>query len=361
MDIDEFLDRELSELDFEGESSEKEPSKAEILTDIKESLGKGDLDQAEQSYIQLWQALMQQKLKWNSQIYEQLLSVSKQLSVTLSQAHQETIRKISHVRDLLSRAKSMTKEGKKDMPLKLYAQMQETLNSIPNIFFEEKKELQQEIMNFYRELSSTMDTDLIKKASANLQQISQAIESINEGIRTGNLDKASSDYLKCIDTFNQIPEGFLQGKHQAGMKLLDIYKTISIHSEIYSLQKQIGVQPSIMAPISSIPQRPTQPVVQLKAIKKPVFRTQTAIIRERYLPSRERYAPKPKPQAKPKAIQKSELPAKERMLAKKIESVKKNIKKGFYNEAWKEVEEALSIDPRSIESKVLAAKIKTLQ
>ena len=40
---------------------------------------------------------------------------------------------------------------------------------------------------------------------------------------------------------------------------------------------------------------------------------------------------------------------------------KKNIKKGFYNEAWKNIEDALDIDPGDAEAITLKAKIKTLQ
>ncbi len=358
MDIDEFLDRELSDLGLdkeiheEAEIGQKESSGVGTLGDIKAILAKGDLEKAEQSYMQLWHVLIQQKLKWNGPIYEQLLSLSKEFSLTLSHAHEETKRKINQLYDLLARARSMLKEGKKDAPLKLYAQMQEISNSIPNVFFEEKKAVQQEIMNFYRELSTTIDSDLIRKVSSQLQQINQMIDSINSSIRTGNFDKASADYLKCIDTYNQIPEGFLRSKNQAGMKLLEIYKTLSIQAEISSLQSQLGMQPTI----KYLPATTTHPMpsVQQKIIKKPVLRTTT-------ITSREKYIPKPKIQTIAKTAQKSETSAKERMLVKKIENVKKNIRKGFYNEAWKEVEEALNLDPSNVESKVLAAKIKTLQ
>ena len=49
------------------------------------------------------------------------------------------------------------------------------------------------------------------------------------------------------------------------------------------------------------------------------------------------------------------------LLKKKMERAKRNIKKGFYNEAWKDTEEAMQIDPNDVESKALRAKIKTLQ
>ena len=45
----------------------------------------------------------------------------------------------------------------------------------------------------------------------------------------------------------------------------------------------------------------------------------------------------------------------------KKERAKKNIEKGFYNEASKDIQEALHLDPNDAEAKALHAKIKTLQ
>jgi Tfp pilus assembly protein PilF len=43
------------------------------------------------------------------------------------------------------------------------------------------------------------------------------------------------------------------------------------------------------------------------------------------------------------------------------ERAKRNIEKGFYNEASKDIQEALKIDSSDAEAKALHAKIKTLQ
>ena len=136
MDIDEFLDRELADLgsDFKEEKSmDGGPPMAES---IKPSLSYESLEEAEQSYMQLWHALAQQKLEWSSGIYEQLNSLSRRISGMLRQAHDEAKRKNSQIMELIGRGRISMKEGKKDMPLKIYAQVQEISSSIPNVFFE---------------------------------------------------------------------------------------------------------------------------------------------------------------------------------------------------------------------------------
>src|SRR3989338_10290155 len=104
MDIDEFLDRELADLgsDFrEEKSTEEQPPLAESIAPSY-----GSLEEAEQSYMQLWHALAQQKLEWNSGIYEQLNSLSILISGMLRQAHEEAKRKSGQIMELISRGKA---------------------------------------------------------------------------------------------------------------------------------------------------------------------------------------------------------------------------------------------------------------
>ena len=49
------------------------------------------------------------------------------------------------------------------------------------------------------------------------------------------------------------------------------------------------------------------------------------------------------------------------LLSAKKERAKNNIEKGFYNEASKDIQEALQLEPDDAEAKAINAKIKTLQ
>lgn len=349
MDIEEFLDRELADLgsDFKEEKSAaqlKDYEQSPLVESINSSLSKGSLEEAEHSYMQLWHLLAQQKLEWNKDIYGQLHSLSIRISGVLSQAHEEAKRKISHIVELVSRGRSAMKEGKKDTPLKIYAQIQELNNSIPNVFFEEKKRVQEQVMDYYREITAVNDTELIKKVAALAQEVAQLIDKIILSMKSGDFANASSGYDKCLQLYSQIPEGFMLSKSHAGIRLLDIYKSLSIQMQIANLQKQLGQQPRAM-------QLPLPQMRQPKIIyPKPA--------EQKY------YAPKARPVAVQKAQQKKpakEISPRRYMLERKREQAKRNIKKGFYNEAWKDIEDALQIEPGDAEAKALRAKIKTLQ
>src|SRR3989344_921931 len=155
MDIEEFLDRELSGLGLEagkaetsrtnleqqpGESFESSP----LFDSARSNLGKGDLETAEQSYSQLWGVLTQQKLEWSRELYGQLAMLAREFSGILAQAYNEVRRKASQIYELIGKGRAAMKEGKREVPFKIYAQLEEINNSIPNVFFEEKKAIQEQ-------------------------------------------------------------------------------------------------------------------------------------------------------------------------------------------------------------------------
>ena len=336
MDIDEFLDREFSGLDFVTDKSEKRgiggPELKEdfesspLFENIKASLSKGNLEQAEQAYVQLWHILLEQKLKWNNELYGQLTVLSRQFSSALNYASEDIKKKAGNVYEMISRERSALREGKKELPFKIYSEIEEISNSIPNVFFEEKKIVEEQVMEFYKELKNTTDNELVKRVYALVQEVSQLMDRINTAIRSNDMTNAIVNYNKCIELYNQVPEGFLKYKNNAGMRLLDIYKSISIYIEISNLQQQLTKAPN---------QQPFQFQQQAKQETKSGL----------FAPAGQQPGPEKNPAD----------------FNSKKERAKKNIKNGFYNEAYKDIEEALRLEPNDAEAKALNAKIKTLQ
>ena len=321
MDIEEFLDRELSDLGLQTDKTEEQISLPEfkeqvepspLVEGIKANISKGNLELAEQAYAQLWHILIQQKLKWNKELYEQLSILSKQFISALSQAYNEVKRKSEHINELISRARAALREGRKEVPFKLYSEIEGIYNSIQDVFFEEKKIVEEQIMDFYKELKNTTDNELVKRVSALIQEINQLIDKINLAIRANDMINATVNYNKCIELYSQVPEGFLRHRNSIGIRLLDIYKSISIYNEISNLQRQLS-------------QQTTQQIIPQQTMGS------------------------------------LSHPQKSMLLHTRKERAKRNIEKGFYNEASKDIEEALQIEPNDAEAKAIHAKIKTLQ
>jgi len=366
MDIDDFLDRELAGLVSDTDKVEK-PKQQDLLKPkslepgfegIKSSLGRNNLDNAEDSYHKLWDALRQQKLKWKPELYDQLMVLSRQFSSALNNSYNEVKNKSARISELIARARTALREGRRDVPYKLYGEMQELANSIPNVFFEEKKKAQDQLLDFYKELTNTTDSELIKKVAGLMLQVSQLIDKISASIEANNIMDASSEYQKCIELYNQVPEGFLVAKNPAGIKLLDIYKSLSIYTEISNLQRQLSAEPKqITTPLASrisIPKTAPQPASYQKYIyqRRP---------ERKVYPRIDKAKSSLEQTTQPKQKETTPITPKSELLGKRVQRAKRNIKKGLYNEAWKDLEEALQIDPSDVESKVLRAKVKTLQ
>ena len=343
MDIDDFLDRELSDLGLEANKEEtsstvgipqlKETETSPAIENIRAQLLKGNIDLAEQNYVSLWNSLFQQKLKWNKELFEQLASLSRQFQSAINQSFDSTKRKADHISDLISRGRASLREGKKDIPFKIYGEIEEMSNSIPDAFFEQKRVVQEQAMDYYRDLRNSTDNELIGRVAALIQEVNSLIEKINTSISRRDIVNAILNYNKGIELYNQIPEGFLRHKNSAAIRLLQIYKTLSIYNEITALQKELAS-------------------VQQPEISQSVPFTLTSVPKE----IRDKLQSIGKTDA-----QEPDAKAKNLLLKEKKEQAKRNIEKGYYTEASKDIEEALSMEPNDAEAKAINAKIKTLE
>ena len=339
MDIDDFLDRELSDIGIAAGNAETTSGEAPkiredleaspLIENIKAQLLKGNIDLAEQSYVQLWSSLFEQKLKWNKGLYDQLYSLSMQFQSVINQSFDSTKRKAEHITDLISRGRAALKEGKRDIPFKIYGEIEELGNSIPDAFFEQKRVVQEQSIEYYRELRNSTDNELISRVAALIQNINHLIEKINFSISRNDIVNAILNYNRCIEWYGQIPEGFLRHKNSAAIRIMQIYKSLSIYYEMTNLQKEFKDNLRTI-----IVQRPVASAAFPNDVRdKPIEKSATLEL---------------------------DTKAKASLLQEKKEGAKKNIEKGFYSAASKEIEEALKIEPNDAESKAINAKIKTL-
>jgi len=371
MDIDEFLDREYLELAL-SKTPEKPVQTAgaitsenlnELLERIKSNIASGNFDEADSSYKKLWRLFAQHELKWNEDTYNKLSDLIRQTLSRLNQAYSELKRKSGQIYELISRARSLLKEGKKHLALTSYNDAQAAVNSIPNVFFEEKKIVQDQLVDLYKDLKNATDNEILKSVITLVSQITQLIDKIRSYIGYNDIVNAIAAYKKCVQLLNQIPDGFLMIRNSTAMRILDIYKTLSIETEVTSLQKRLGHQ----IPNTTFAAKP-QPFKEKDVVVKPMLLPplkQAASSSNSNLRKSSAQKQVSHPAALHKIahtpIIKKELSEKRMLLHKNKERARKNIEKGFYNQAWKELDEVLHIEPSDAEAKALRAKIKTLQ
>ncbi|HLG24900.1 MAG TPA: hypothetical protein VI564_08270 [Candidatus Nanoarchaeia archaeon] len=341
MDIDDFLDRELVDLNVPETEIEKivphdrmpalngSTETYQIFEAIKNNLAKGSLEEADEECVRLWHLLLDQKLEWNKQLYEQLSILTRQFSTALNSAYDEVKRKAQDVYQLINKGRTALKEGKTDSAFKAYSEMQYINDSIPNVFFEEKKIIGDQIVLYYKELRDVTDYNLIRRVSSLVKNTSELIEKSNSAIRQRNIPSAVLSYNKALTEYKQIPEGFLRHKNILGMRIIEIYKYLSIENTMSDLQKHLMQGPSHAS--ENIPQA-GQSYPQMRATSG-------------------------KNSAEPSVPKQGN----EALASLKKEEAKKYIQRGAYSQAIKEIEDSIALNPNDPESKALKAKIKTLQ
>ena len=344
MDIEDFLEKEVSDLGVSTDKTTLESNdeflgakddfeQLSLFDRARKSLAKGDLVSTEQMYNQMWIAILEQKFKWNKQLYDQIGMLNRLLMTSISSTSMEMKKKMENLNLLLIKARNTLKEGKIEAAFKITPQIQEIFNSIPGVFFEEKRAMQEQINDFNRELRMVTDGQLIRKVASSLQEIFELINKVAVAINSNSMQEAMFSYNKCVELFKQIPEGFVKHKNIAALRLLDIYKAVSIYNEILDLERQLG-QPPIMS-------RQVQQAMQNTSRQQEAVKTSVSL-RE---PIR----------------QKTDYEGKEALLKAKNESAKIKIQKGMYDEASKDIEEVIKMNPSDAEAMALRAKIKTLQ
>jgi len=368
MDINEFLDREVTDLGLLTDAPEKTEDFGIFpnLNSAKNGSDKGKLEQTEQAYNQLWNNLTQQKLKWNKELYDKIFELSKQISGILNNSYAEVKKKLNQINDTVNKGRAFLREGKKDESFKLYSEAANINNSISNIYFEEKKTAQDQIMDFYKELKNTTDNELMKKVSALIQEINQLLDGAIRCIRANDMANAILMYNKCIGLYNQMPEGFLKYKYSMGVRLLDIYKSISIYSEISSLQQQLTKQTQQFQQQAEYQNPQAAPrLAQREIQQKSQEQLQQNSKQEPQKQSVQLSATKPTAQlfaqTNPKADSLALNSSTALLLRAKKDLAKINIAEGQYKEAFKAVQEALQLAPNDPEAKAMYAKFKTLK
>ncbi len=244
MDIDKFLDRELSDIDISnqdfGESLQTEQHQSMSLGQA--SLKTDRLSQIEYSYTQLWSSVLQKRMSWNREIYEQIFSLNNELFSALSKEYDNAKARINEINGLLARGKSYISSGNREESMKVYLDIQQKISMVHDLFFEEKKGVNEKIMDFYKDLKILADNELIRKTYGIVQEVNQLLDSANSSLSRKDFRSAIESYNKCCDAFMQLPSGFAKYKNNLGTRLLEIYKNISIHAEIASLQKLLASQ-----------------------------------------------------------------------------------------------------------------------
>src|SRR3989338_11427865 len=331
MEIDEFLDKELQS-EKKEEVKEKVAEKAAEKPEIEEV--SNEKKDSVKRFLDSWNKILEAKFKWDEKIYKEIddagESVKKELeSITLAVGRQKKAIKM-----LIGKALSEMENKSYDTAAKLYSEISDMRDKIPEFMLEEKKELNNEIFVLYEKLHNSIDAKFIKDFKASLLEVDKFINDSGSAMGSGDIEKSKVWYEKALESYKALPNGFLQKKIELGSKLLGLYKELSIRTQIYELQEQLGIGSFSYANAERL--RKLSEMVRGREGIHGKGLIDGAAINEQHVPS--------------KTLLNS-------LIARKIERARINLEKELYEDARKNIDAVLKVDPRNPEAKDLLSKI----
>ena len=331
MDIDEFLDKELQS-EKEEEAKEKAAGKAAEKPEMEDV--SNEKKDSVKRFLDLWGKISEAKFKWDEKVYKELNDAGEGIKKELDNITLAVGRQKKAIKRLIGKALNEIENKNYDAAAKLYSEISDMRDKIPEFMLEEKKELNNEIFALYEKLHNNIDAKFIKDFKASLLEVDNVINDSSSAMGTGDIEKSKLLYEKALESYRALPNGFLQKKIELGSKLLGLYKELSIRTQIYELQEQLGIGSFSYANADRL--RKLSEMVRGREGNYGKGPIDGAAINEQHVPS--------------KALLNS-------LIARKLQRAKINLEKELYEDARKNLDAVLKVDPRNAEAKELLSKI----
>ena len=331
MDIDEFLDKEVQ---VEKKEEKEEDVAIEITKEEKDNI---------KHYFDLWNKVSEAKFKWDNDLYAELNKVGNTVKEKLGKLVPSLEREKNIIKQLIGKAVNELEREKYESATKLYSEISDMKNSFPDFLLEEKKELNKEIFQLYEKLHDKIDLKFINDFNESIAKVDGLIKNSFSSLNIGRLEAAKNFYEEALEVYRSLPNGFLARKIELGNGLLALYKELSIHMQIKTLQQQLNKKFTIGHKFGSSDDNLK---VISEIIENKVDMPKKTFVFSDLMPvsAEERHT-----------IRNKTLLS--RLIARKLERAKINLKKGLYFEAKKNIDSILKVDPENEEGKQMLSTI----
>ncbi|MBI2651472.1 hypothetical protein HYX01_03305 [Candidatus Woesearchaeota archaeon] len=320
MDVDEFLDREVQV------KKKVEVEKKPIIVEAEEQ------KTAVKHYFELWNKISKSRFQWDAAAYEEISKVAERVKEDLAKTIPEVKRRRAIIKQLIG--KTLILLGKKDYAAatKLYSEICEIRDSLPDFFLEERKELNTEIFMLYEKLHEDIDSKFIADFKDSISKVRSHIQDAASHLDSKNMEDAKNFYERAIDAYTSMSEGFLQEKIELGAQLAELYKDISISMQIQSLQQKLDNNKIL----SHSPPKAEDKLRYLSGIASR---------------SNKIDAEKGAQGSQLHSIQSKNLLSK--LIARKLDRAKAHLQKNMYADARRNIESVLRVEPENEEARQL--------
>ncbi|MAE42206.1 hypothetical protein CMO93_00415 [Candidatus Woesearchaeota archaeon] len=391
MDIDDFLDKEVQvekkgdvekETFTTSDTQEFKDVKADILAETDTGNGK-DFTSLEKRYFDLWNKISKEKFSWDHDLYIEVYKLADEMRKIAGNSSLKLDREKGMIKELIKKANHELENKRHESALNLYSKIVDMRNKIPDSFVEEKKEFNDEIFRLYENLYGMIDAKFIKEFKASIAKIDALIKNSVSSIESNKIEDAEKFYEEALEMHKNLPRGFLLQKIDLGNALLALYKELSIHTQIKSLQEQLNHDKRTTY---KYPREYGDNLDRLSEIASQNKKTQLkkpAISNLRTVPEKAKHeknikylerlseiaSQNKKTQLKKPAISNLRTISRKekhhkhsknlfsRLIERKLERADINLEKGYYVDAKKNIDSVLKLDPNNKDAKRILAKM----
>ena len=354
VDIDKFLDKELQIEKVEdgkalnrGNLNLEEPVKIEpanAATAKSEDGINSEIGLLEKQYFDLWGKITKENLLWNNELYGSLISAADEIREKAGKFLLKINSDKKTAKELIEMAKKELEKSNHEEALVSYSRIVAIRDSIPNSFFEEKAEINDQLFYLYQALHKQIDLKFSESLMITIEKIDSLVGKSFKCVKVGNLTEVAKLYSGAVELFTGLPHGFLLQKVEIGFKIIALYKELSIHSQIRSLQQQLLKDKAKNPQEAEFRGYKLKRLSEITRLKKDSQETVFSREQELTAPIREKTSKYGKDILR-------------KLVERKIERAKISVEKGFYADAKKNIEAALRLEPNNMNAKRMLIKI----
>ena len=350
MDIDEFLDKELKEqIDTEvkskfgdnpipaphTETASEPPQKEEVKCG-------GSINQ----FFGLWGKISELKLKWDQKLYDELRDLDEKAKQELNKSSVNLEMHKKDIKHLIGRALDEIDKKDYDAATRVYGEVSSILDKLPDFLMDQKKEMGKEMLALSQKLHEGIDRKFTGDFWGSVIKIESFMKDALLSFDAADLERSKLLYEKALAEYKALPNGFTQKKIELGESILKLYKDLSIQLQINELQQQLSITRGKYRGISGY-ERLKQMSDESASVKNSILN----VTLNAALPGNFKLAP-----AAGMALS-SERALLNRLILRKLDRARVNLKKEHYTEAKRNLESVLRVAPENREAKKLLGGI----
>ncbi len=194
-------------------------------------MSEGNVEEASEVYGRLkfaQESLAKDFIEKKNQMEYDLAKLNSDLAKSASNANLEKLKEgQQRITTLLHAATKFLKKGELNTAEAYYLAIRQEYKKIPNGFTKEKKQIQEQALSFYSQLSKERESIMNGKFNESAKKINQLIMQTGNLLKENKISHATAAYKQLMQLSNRLPEGYLKEKAELQEKITALHTAIT--------------------------------------------------------------------------------------------------------------------------------------